>query len=185
MDKYFIFVSDRKLDLFELEALGHCYEDIYQIRRFKDNVAYFLSPEEDQVKVSAYLRKQAYRIYCVLSPFADEFIFDLAENHLAFFPREVIHPSDILFKRISFADFGFYPNFKDYFSHINPELLETAGAYLRCGCNGLKAADALCVHRNTFNYRLSAFITASGLDIRDYHNALLLEIFFQFSSRFH
>lgn len=185
MNKYFIFVSDKPLDTMAIERLGHCYEDMYELRMLKPNVGYFLSPEEDEEKVKAYLKRLPYRMYCMLSPFADEFIFGLAESHFPFFPNELIHPSDALFKRISFGDYSFFPSLKDYFSLISGELMETAGAYLRCGCNGLRAAEALCVHRNTFNYRLNAFILASGLDIRDYHNALLLEIYFQFTNRFH
>ncbi|HBB05327.1 MAG TPA: hypothetical protein DCZ41_01870, partial [Firmicutes bacterium] len=41
-------------------------------------------------------------------------------------------------------------------------------------------AETLYIHRNTFNYRLNAFIEKTGLDIREYHNALLLEFYFQF-----
>ena len=54
----------------------------------------------------------------------------------------------------------------------------TAGTYLRCGLDASLAANKLIVHRNTFNYRLNAFIARTGLDIRDYHNALLLELYF-------
>ncbi|MGN1075804.1 MAG: helix-turn-helix domain-containing protein, partial [Candidatus Enteromonas sp.] len=43
------------------------------------------------------------------------------------------------------------------------------------------SAQTLFVHRNTFLYRLNKFIELTNLDIRDYHNALLLELYFQIS----
>ena len=62
--------------------------------------------------------------------------------------------------------------------------LRPSAAAVALARRGLLASEALFVHRNTFNYRLNAFIRESGLDIRDYHNALLLEIYFQLSPRF-
>jgi DNA-binding PucR family transcriptional regulator len=44
------------------------------------------------------------------------------------------------------------------------------------------SAKRLFVHRNTFLYRLNRFIELTNLDIRDYHNALFLELYFQLSA---
>jgi DNA-binding PucR family transcriptional regulator len=87
--------------------------------------------------------------------------------------------SDILMKEFSFGDFSSLPLLSQEFKAVPHELLLTAGAFLRCGLNASLAAETLIIHRNTFNYRLAQFIDITQLDIRDYHNALLLEIYFQ------
>ena len=185
MDKYFIFVSNSKIDLFEIERLAYSQEDIYSPVMDNSGIAYMRGPVEMEGKIASYLfTLRGRRMMVLSSPYADKFMFELAKDHLAYFPNQLVFPSDLIFKRISFADLSFYPELKSYFESVDPIALEAAGSYLRCGCNGLTASSSLYVHRNTFNYRLNAFIRESGLDIRDYHNALLLEIFFQLSPRF-
>ena len=185
MDKYFIFVSSSRLDMLEIERLAYGHEDIYLPRREEEGVVVMRGPVEMEEKITRYLLSLRYTKAMVLSsPYADSFQYELAKNHVSYFPNQLVFPSDLIFKRLSFADVSFYPDLKRYFESVDPIALEAAGTYLRCGCNGLLASEALFVHRNTFNYRLNAFIRESGLDIRDYHNALLLEIYFQLSPRF-
>jgi DNA-binding PucR family transcriptional regulator len=85
-------------------------------------------------------------------------------------------------KEMSFGDYSSYGALIKLFKGINYDLMLTASTYLRCGLDACLAAKKLFIHRNTFNYRLNAFIAATGLDIRDYHNALFLELYFQLSA---
>ena len=106
----------------------------------------------------------------------------LLKDALAYFPNQAVFPTDVLMKEMSFADYTSIPLLSSCFSHLDHELLLTAGTYLRCGLDASLSAKELFIHRNTFNYRLNSFIEETNLDIRDYHNALLLEIYFQVSA---
>lgn len=106
----------------------------------------------------------------------------LLKDALAYFPNQAVFPTDVLMKEMSFADYTSIPLLSACFSRLDHELLLTAGTYLRCGLDASLSAKELFIHRNTFNYRLNSFIEKTNLDIRDYHNALLLEIYFQISS---
>ncbi|MCR5078542.1 MAG: helix-turn-helix domain-containing protein, partial [Bacilli bacterium] len=182
MDKYFIFISSSHMDILEIERLAYGHEDIYLPHKEEEGVIVMRGPVEMERKIAKYLSTlKSTRMSVLSSPYSDHFMFELGKNHIAYFPNQLIHPTDLIFKRLSFADVSFFVEFKNYFESVDPIALEAAGTYLRCGCNALVAADTLYVHRNTFNYRLNAFIRESGLDIRDYHNALLLEVYFQLS----
>ena len=106
----------------------------------------------------------------------------LLKDALAYFPNQAVFPTDVLMKEMSFADYTSIPLLSACFSRLDHELLLTAGTYLRCGLDASLSAKELFIHRNTFNYRLNSFIEETNLDIRDYHNALLLEIYFQVSA---
>ena len=100
----------------------------------------------------------------------------------AYFPNQALYLTDVLMKEFSFGDYSSLPLLSAEFKDVPSELMLTAGTFLRCGLNASLAAENLIIHRNTFNYRLARFIEKTGLDIRDYHNALLLEIYFQLGS---
>lgn len=107
----------------------------------------------------------------------------LLEEAYFYYPGRCVFLTDIIFKQFSHGNFSSLHYIKSMFKEVDEELMETVGAYLRSGLEGLIAAKSLNVHRNTFNYRLNEFIKATNLDIRDYHNALLLEIYFQYCNQ--
>jgi len=100
----------------------------------------------------------------------------------AFFPRQCVFLTDVIMKELTFNNFTSIPLLSQEFRDVPQELMRTAGSFLRCDLNGLKTAEREGIHRNTFNYRLKSFIELTNLDIRDYHNALLLEIYFQLAN---
>ena len=106
----------------------------------------------------------------------------LLQEAVGFFPNQCVYLTDVIMKELTFGNFSSIPLLSSEFRHVNKELMSTAGTFLRSGLNGLRTADAENIHRNTFNYRLNRFIEVTGLDIRDYHNALLLELYFQLAS---
>lgn len=112
----------------------------------------------------------------------DELDKKLLKSALAYFPNQAVFPSDVIMKEMSFLDYSSLPLLSSCFSSLDRETLLTAGTYLRCGLDATLASKELFVHRNTFSYRLNSFIEKTGLDIRDYHNALLLELYFQLTS---
>lgn len=109
---------------------------------------------------------------------------DLLRKSASYFPCRAMFPSDVILKEISFGDYSAYPLLKANFENVSYDLMLTAGTYLRCGCDESLSAQTLFVHRNTFLYRLNKFIEITNLDIRDYHNALLLELYFQISASY-
>lgn len=106
----------------------------------------------------------------------------LLQNALRYFPNQCCFPTDVILREMSFGDFSSFAPLRKMFRDVPRELLLTAGAYLRCGLDACLAANKLLIHRNTFRYRLDAFIDKTRLDIRDYHNALLLELYFDLSA---
>ena len=112
----------------------------------------------------------------------DPLSIHLLRNALTYFPNQAVFPPDVLMKEMNFGDYSSYPLLASMFSKLDHELMLTAGTYLRCGLDASLSAKELFIHRNTFSYRLNAFIEKTELDIRDYHNALLLELYFQLSS---
>ena len=188
MNKYYLFLSSDKIDrLYFREALralsGHPVEVYYE----SDKKGYFY---EDSSLYGG--------LAVLLSTIHDDLGLNLVVlvaherkgleekalvSALSYFKNMAVYLPDVLFKEFSFGDFSSLPLLKEEFFSLPPDLLETAGTYLRVGCEATAASKALFIHRNTFNYRLSAFIEKTGLDIRDYHNALLLEIYFQYLAR--
>ncbi|MCR5348467.1 MAG: helix-turn-helix domain-containing protein [Bacilli bacterium] len=105
----------------------------------------------------------------------------LLRNALRYMPNQCSYPTDVIMREISFGDFSSFGPLVRLFRDVPRDLMLTAGAYLRCGLDASLAANKLIIHRNTFNYRLNAFVAKTNLDIRDYHNALLLELYFDLS----
>ena len=110
------------------------------------------------------------------------FELKLLQNAARYFPNQCCFPTDVILREMSFGDFSSFAPLRKLFKDLPRELILTAGAYLRCGLDASLAANKLLIHRNTFRYRLDAFIDRTGLDIRDYHNALLLELYFDLSA---
>ena len=106
----------------------------------------------------------------------------LLQEASGYFPNQCVYLTDVIMKELTFGNFSSIPLLSHEFRAVDKELMSTAGSFLRSGLSGLKTADMEKIHRNTFNYRLNKFIEVTGLDIRDYHNALLLELYFQLAS---
>ncbi len=107
----------------------------------------------------------------------------LMKEGLAYFPNSAFFLVDVLLREFYYQDFSSLPLLKSEFSGLEREIYLTAIAYLRSGLDAKAAAEAIYVHRNTFSYRLNKFIAATGLDPRDYHNALLIELYEAFGKR--
>ncbi|MDY5441730.1 MAG: helix-turn-helix domain-containing protein [Candidatus Enteromonas sp.] len=103
----------------------------------------------------------------------------LLEEAFSYFPNQALFPTDVILREMSFGDYSSYPLIKEKFKKVPSDLMLTAGTYLRCGLDAQLASKCLFVHRNTFLYRMNRFLEITGLDIRDYHNALYLELYFQ------
>ena len=106
----------------------------------------------------------------------------LLHESFGYFPNQCVYLTDVIMKELTFGNFSSIPLLNQELRSVDKDLMSTAGTFLRSGLNGLKTAEAENIHRNTFNYRLNRFIKVTGLDIRDYHNALLLELYFQLAS---
>jgi|LAHS01.1.fsa_nt_gb hypothetical protein len=183
MNKYYFFLANGKI---EREALSDALDGLgvpYEILYLSDEKGYLLADEKFAVRLQGIVLMIhddiGVTITFLAAHKADELEEKLLKEALAYFPNQCLFMSDILMKEFSFGDFSSLPLLSQEFKAVPHELLLTAGAFLRCGLNASLAAETLIIHRNTFNYRLAQFIDITQLDIRDYHNALLLEIYFQ------
>lgn len=61
--------------------------------------------------------------------------------------------------------------------------VDDLAAYLACGCNVLKAAEQLHVHKNTLYYRLSRISEVTGIDLSDKSECALLAVQLRMSGR--
>jgi len=68
--------------------------------------------------------------------------------------------------------------FREYFNRIDDELLQTIKVYLLCGNVGNMAAEQLYIHRNTLLYRLTQFVSQTGLDPRNLEHLPLIQLWF-------
>ncbi len=188
MIRYYLFLASSPInrDSFE-HALSSVSEDKLSFTYLSDNEGYFKGDD----KLASTLQQLLFNIHDMLSiNFSivvahkrGEFEEKMLVEALTYYPNQCFYLSDILLKEVAFGNYSSIPSLAAEFKNIDPGLLLTAGTFLRCGLNGLLTAKTLYVHRNTFNYRLNNFIEQTELDIRDYHNALLLELYFQFTNK--
>ena len=184
MNKHYLFLSNIPISKKPFEAaLKGLGIDLETLTYFTPYEGELILPKEDYSSISSVmlpLREDlGGSISFLCTHDRGELSKKLLKDALAYFPNQAVFPTDVLMKEMNFADYTSIPLLSSGFSHLNHELLLTAGTYLRCGLDASLAAKELFIHRNTFNYRLNAFIEETNLDIRDYHNALLLEIYFQ------
>ena len=116
----------------------------------------------------------------LIAPKEDGFSAKLLHEALEFFPNQVKYLSDIILKEMSFGDYSSLPFLSALFRDLPEEWIYSVEKYLECGLDALLASDALYIHRNTFNYRLAQFRKRCGIDVREYHGALLFELYLQF-----
>lgn len=183
MDKYYLFVGQNPIPkgyfASSLEELGIRRQDIEFI---EDHGGYFVADSrlaaglDDVMTVLHDDIGFSFGMLCCHQ--RSSFEEKLLQGALRYMPNQCCYPTDVILREISFGDFSSYAPLVKLFRDIPRDLMLTAGTYLRCGLDASLAANKLIVHRNTFNYRLNAFINKTGLDIRDYHNALLLELYF-------
>ncbi|MCR5491991.1 MAG: helix-turn-helix domain-containing protein [Bacilli bacterium] len=184
MNKIYLFLADRDFPKAQfIQRLKRLGVDERAIRFPSVKRAEFVAPAEvayalDTVMIP-YHDEHGVKFGCLVSHAHEDFEEKALEKALIYFPNYPCYPSDIIMHDMSFGDFSTYNLLMKRFREVDPELISAAGAYLRCGCNSNYASEILFVHRNTFRSRLDRFVEVTGLDIRDYHNALLLEIYFQ------
>ena len=187
MTKYYLFLASNPLDrdLWE-ESLSSLIKEPLSFTYESDRKGYILASE----KLGIRLQDCLYNIHedlvitvTVVIAHRDGALEEkLLREALSYFPNQCLYLTDMLMKELSFGDYSSFPLLSNEFRNVPHDLLLTAGTYLRCGMDASETAQSLFIHRNTFNYRLAAFIAQTQLDIRDYHNALLLELYFQLGS---
>ena len=116
----------------------------------------------------------------LFAPFDNEWTRRLLGEALAYFPNRVCYPHEVILKEIGYDNYASYGPLMDLFRPLadDGELWDAGRAYLGSGLDACKAAKSLYLHRNTFNNRLHAILASTGIDIRDYHNAMLLELYY-------
>ncbi len=187
MEKYYLFQSQKPIqkEIFEssLEGIGIARDSIVYT---SPNGGYFIAEASLSSPLSSLLLVLHDDLSSSLSFLCchqnSPLMQKCTREALSYFPNTVAFPTDVLMKEMSFGDYSSYGALMGMFRDVPHELMLTAGTYLRCGLDASMAAKELYIHRNTFNYRLANFIEKTGLDIRDYHHAILLELYFHLST---
>jgi hypothetical protein len=187
MDKHYLFKFSKPIPPIEFE------DALAQIGIPSEAVSY-TSPEAGEFIADASFFGELEALLALMrDDFGTSITFLVSHSHTAFddrllkeaeayFPNQAMFPTDVIMKEMSYRDYSSYQDLRAIFERLPRELLLTAGTYLRCGLDATLSAKRLFVHRNTFLYRLNRFIELTNLDIRDYHNALFLELYFQLSA---
>lgn len=187
MEKYYLFLSNKPIKknifLAALEGFGIEKEMVNFTNESSGEIIYdeTLFPFIESL-IHAMREDLGVSFSILVASYKDEFMMKLLKEAVEYFPNQCLYPSDVIMKQMSFGDYSSLPFLKNMFIKVPSFLMLTAGEYLRCGLDASLASKALFIHRNTFIYRLNQFIEITKLDIRDYHNALLLELFFQLSN---
>jgi sugar diacid utilization regulator len=100
---------------------------------------------------------------------------EVAQEH---YDHECVHLYHILLHECKHHTQVMSEELKVKMEALNHDDRLTFKMYLEYHMNALLAADALYVHRNTFNYRLNKAIDASGINIKIQPFALLLQLYF-------
>lgn len=183
MNKYCFFLSNKAINASIFESIFNAHVSLNDLTYLSANEGYFqmdsTSFPQMEIALDEYARNEEGNLSIVLSHSDDDFCKKLIKEGASYFPNRVVYLSDILFKFIALGDYSFIPSFKNYFRSIDSELLMTAGSYLRNGLDAKQTSLELNIHRNTTNYRLNRFAKLTSIDLRDYHNAILLELYFQ------
>jgi carbohydrate diacid regulator len=67
---------------------------------------------------------------------------------------------------------------------LDEETLKTIQVVLECNLNMAEAARRLYIHRNTLMYRLDKVFSLTGLDLRNFKDAVKMEIYFTLNGLF-
>lgn len=89
---------------------------------------------------------------------------------------KVIHLADLVLHRITHHDALFLKEVRKEFERIPWDLRTTARAFLRYNLNMSRAAKALFLHRNTFQYRMRKFYNFTQMDLRDVATAFYFKL---------
>lgn len=182
MRRYFLFLSESPLDREAFSTALSCFKVEPEIEFVSEKGCYFLGDPSLALPVEAALHSlKDNRIACLISHDQSYFSRKTLSEALGYFPNRVSYLSDIFLRQMGFGDFGYLRELSQIFRGLDRELLATGSAFLSSGLDIQRAAESLFIHRNTMTHRLDAIYRKTGLDIRDYHDALLLELFLKMS----
>lgn len=184
MKRLYLFCTNQDIETIEFENLFKAVAPDAKFQYESATSGYFESEVDAVREINSILRTRSREK--AITVVAAHRLWPLEKKLLTeaqgYFPNQCVYLTDVLLKEIAFGDPSSTSLLGKEFNGVPKDLLETAGAFLRNGLNALETAKSEGIHRNTFNYRLNSFIELTGLDIRDYHNALLLELYFQLSA---
>ncbi len=180
----YLFALDKGFDLIKFKSLLSYPIEINMITPLKGEI-------KSNENIDALLEKKAFDIHNELKVNVSflrtcnfrELSLKLLDKCLSYAPNSFRYMSDMIFKELTFGDYSSMPYLNRALNSVPRDLLSTVGTYLRSGLDGKKASESLYIHRNTFLFRIEKFEKITGLDVRDYHDALLLELYFQLAAR--
>ncbi len=83
---------------------------------------------------------------------------------------------DFLFQQLRLTQSSFVPLVQTWIRELDRDLRLTARAYLHHNLKVTHAANALFLHRNTFQYRLQKFMSMTGMDLKDFDQAFFFKL---------
>ncbi len=183
MIKYFHFIYKGKLDKNQLETiLINNYHKKLEVKYFDDNYGLIITSNDFYEVLLNIHPIMVSDLDCNITFLASFENGNLSKKALKIadfkFPNTVNNLSTIYLYSILNPvgeNLTFYLD--NIFNNIDYELIQTGLTFVQCGMNACLASRQLYIHRNTFNYRLKSFIDITKLDIRDFDNAMVFNLY--------
>lgn len=182
MDKYYHFIFKGKLNKEELaEVISGVYHRDYELKINCGSTGYIKAGVDfydSLMNIHQIMEMDLDCPFTFLVSFENGELSSMALNECdKLFPNQITNISMIYFASLIHGEKELTNLLDNIFSNIGYEVIQTALTFIECGMNASLAARRLYVHRNTFNYRLNAFIYKTGIDIRDYDNANIFDLY--------
>ena len=179
MKRVYLLVSESSLDR---ESLQKAFASVFASLSFPSDKEAVGEGEGDALYalekgISVYHHETGSNLIVLAVHRFDGFSAKLAHEALSFLPNKASFMSDVILHELRYGDYSSLSFLSALFADLPQEIMETALEYLRHDRDALSASSSLYIHRNTFLYRMKAFKKMTMLDVRDYHDGLLLELY--------
>lgn len=182
MEKYYHFIFRGKLNKDELiEVISGVYHKEYELKIISNGTGYIKADVDfydSLMNIHQIMEMDLDCPFTFLVSFENGELSSMALSKCnKLFPNQITNLSMIYFASLIHGEKELTNKLDAIFLDVGYEVIQTALTFIECGMNASLAAKRLYVHRNTFNYRLNAFICKTGIDIRDYDNANLFDLY--------
>lgn len=183
MDKYFHFKTKGLLDYENFESIiSGMYHEKFEIKYYDYYSSGYIKADasfyDSLANIVQIMQLDLNCNMTFLVSFEKSSLSKLALTEAEkYFPNRITTLSTLYLATLINHEEYFTTALDKMFDSITYEQVQTAMTFIQCGMNGVLASKRLYVHRNTFNYRLNAFVEKTKLDIRDYDNAMLFDLY--------
>jgi len=171
------------LDEFTKATYALLEEDVCDRLDARNMIVMFdVSALEMMTSLFSTLHNQGIHLSMVIGYAHDHVLAQASKVAKSAFDHEVAHLYQILLYELKHHTHDTTLALQTKINQLDHDDRLTLKKYLEYHMNAILAAEALYVHRNTFNYRLNKAIESSGINIKIQPFSLLLQLYFTIES---